>query len=154
MTVNSVSSLDKIADFLGMELENRIRLKILSNIPPPNAPSTIEKKGSSHTLIDSGIMLGSVSHQVTGSENLITVTSGILDDGEIAMYAASNEYGIQRTIIAKNKDNESEMHQGMTLFIIPERSFIRSTFDECFDSELMEKFSDNLQDLAEIKLRK
>ncbi len=150
----SSNSIYEIADEIGMELENRIRIKILSNVPPPNAPSTIEKKGSSHTLIDSGNMLGSVSHQVTGSDDMITVTSGILDEGEIAMYASANEYGIQRTIVTKNKDNKDEMHQGMSLFIIPERSFIRSTFDECFDSEIMEKFSDDIKELAEIKLRK
>lgn len=149
-----INSIYEVSDLLGMDLENKIREKILSNVPPPNAQSTIDRKGSSATLIDNGIMLGSVSHVVEDSGDLTQIKTGILDEGDVAMYASANEYGVQRVIQTKNKDNIDEMHQGMTFFIIPERSFIRSTFDECFDSELMEKFSDNLQDLAEIKLRK
>ena len=43
---------------------NDIKLKISDNVPPPNAPSTIKKKGSSRTLIDSGAMRQSVTYEV------------------------------------------------------------------------------------------
>jgi hypothetical protein len=35
-----------------------------SNIPPPNAPSTVAAKGSSHTLIDTGQMKGSLDWEI------------------------------------------------------------------------------------------
>lgn len=36
--------------------------KIDTNIPPPNAPETIARKGSSHTLIDTGAMRSSIRY--------------------------------------------------------------------------------------------
>jgi hypothetical protein len=126
-------SLDIIYDNLGMDLENAIRTKILSGVPPPNAPSTIHAKGSSHTLIDTGTLLDTVSHTVEINPELIKITAGILDEGEIAEIACYNEYGT--------------LH-------IPERSFIRSTFDEIFDSQIMEKFSDEMLEFSKVKLGK
>ena len=38
-------------------------------IPPPNAPSTIAKKGSSRPLFDTGRLLNSISYQVEGGEH-------------------------------------------------------------------------------------
>lgn len=35
-----------------------------AGIPPPNAPSTIERKGSSRPLVDSGRLLGSIDYEV------------------------------------------------------------------------------------------
>jgi hypothetical protein len=120
---------------LGQELENAIRSKILSNVPPPLKEATIKRKGSSHTLIDTGQMLADVSHQVDDSDpTLIKITAGIFDE-DIAEYAVSHEYGREEAGI-------------------PKRSFIRSTYEEVFDTELMEKFSDNIQDLAIKKLGK
>lgn len=49
---------------VGMKHTDRIKKKILSNIPPENAPSTVEQKKSSKTLIDTGAMLNSVQHSV------------------------------------------------------------------------------------------
>jgi hypothetical protein len=43
-----------------------IQAKIRSNVPPPNAPSTIAQKGSSKTLIDTGAMLRSIDYKVEG----------------------------------------------------------------------------------------
>lgn len=40
----------------------RIQAKIHSHPPPPNAPETIARKGSSGTLIDSGQLVQSISH--------------------------------------------------------------------------------------------
>ena len=55
---------ENIAESIGMFLENKIREKILSDVPPPNAESTIKRKGSSHTLIDDSTLLESVTHIV------------------------------------------------------------------------------------------
>jgi hypothetical protein len=123
----------KLAENIGMKLENSIRIKILSNIPPPNIPSTIKSKGSSHTLIDTGEMLESVSHEVDFSDpELLTIKAGIFEEG-IAEYACYNEYGTNN---------------------IPTRSFIRSTYDELFDSELMPEIADKLFDITKEKFRK
>lgn len=145
----------EIYENLGISLENAIRNKILSNVPPPNDPKTIKAKGSSHTLIDTGTMLDSISHIVEYNSDTITIRSGILDeDEEIAKYAVANEYGVQYIKVNKLKDNIEEMHQGYSLIIIPERSFIRSTFDEIFDNELMENFTNNIEEFAKQKLGK
>lgn len=39
---------------VGAEMRDDIVRAIDANIPPPNAPATVDKKGSSHTLIDTG----------------------------------------------------------------------------------------------------
>lgn len=123
----------ELANDIGMKLENSIRIKILSNIPPPNAISTIKSKGSSHTLIDTGEMLESVSHEVDFSDpELLTIKAGIFEEG-IAEYACYNEYGTNN---------------------IPTRSFIRSTYDELFDSEIMPEIADRLFDITRDNLRK
>ena len=52
-------------DAVGAEIEDEIRLEIRSNTPPPNAPSTVAAKGFSRTLIDTSILLNSVTHKAT-----------------------------------------------------------------------------------------
>lgn len=49
---------------LGMYHQDQIQKKIGSNIQPANAPYTIEKKGSSRTLIDTGVMLNMTNYLV------------------------------------------------------------------------------------------
>lgn len=49
---------------LGLFAQRKIVEKIRSNIPPPNAPSTVNAKGSSATLIDSGQLRQSIRHKV------------------------------------------------------------------------------------------
>ena len=121
----------ELSNDLGMELENRIRLKILSNVPPPLKESTIRAKGSSVTLIDSGQMLASVQSRVDDSNpELLQVWAGIFDE-DIAEYACYNEYGTR---------------------FIPSRSFIRSTYDECFDNEVLPNFIEQIFKLAEEQL--
>lgn len=94
-----------------MDLRNEIVKKINSNVPPPNAPSTIKQKGSSKTLIDTGNMVNSVDMRFTESDSSISIEVGIFDPG-VAIYALANEYGTDT---------------------IPERSFMRSTYDEVID---------------------
>lgn len=45
-------------------LQTEIRKSIDSNVPPPNAPSTVARKGSDHTLIDTHQMHDSVDFEV------------------------------------------------------------------------------------------
>lgn len=47
---------------IGLRHEIKVKEKINSNIQPKNAPSTIEKKKSSRTLIDTGTMLNTVRY--------------------------------------------------------------------------------------------
>lgn len=51
---------DRGAGLLGLQHQQDIQAKIGSNVPPPNAPSTVRGKGSSRTLIDSGTMRQSI----------------------------------------------------------------------------------------------
>jgi len=123
-----------VCENLGMQIENAIRLKILSNVPPPLKESTVKQKGSSVTLIDTGQMLASVSHQVDDSNpELITVSSGIFEEN-VAEYAVSHEYGREDANI-------------------PMRSFIRSTYDENFDNIWMPDIADKLADIAKEQLK-
>lgn len=55
---------DRGASLLGEAHEGDIKRKIGSNIPPPNAPSTIAAKGSSKTLIDNGTLRGAIRYEV------------------------------------------------------------------------------------------
>ena len=141
---------DDIAEKIGMGLENKIREKILSDIPPPNAESTISRKGSSHTLIDNGILLNSISHTVEQTnDNSINVTIGVLDP-EIAEYAAPNEHGV----IWENRPNKgSDTGINTTGWFIPPRSFIRSTFDEEYEN-ILKDIQQEIQDYVEKRLSK
>ena len=125
----------EITEDIGMKIENAIRLKILSNVPPPLKEATIKRKGSSHTLIDSGQMLASITHSVNDSNpELIEIRAGIFEE-DVAEYAVSHEYGREEAGI-------------------PCRSFIRSTYDEIFDNEIMPDIVDRLADFSKDKLSK
>jgi hypothetical protein len=54
---------EKIA-FIGEQMVNDIKDKIDSNIPPSLSEATIKRKGSSKTLIDTGIMKTSITYKV------------------------------------------------------------------------------------------
>lgn len=49
---------------VGQEIQEELQDSIRSNVPPPNAPSTVEAKGFDRTLIDTGHMLNTVKHNV------------------------------------------------------------------------------------------
>jgi hypothetical protein len=93
-----------------IKIENAIDKKMLSGVPPPNAESTIKKKGSSKTLIDTGEMLGHVTHKQTEEGDSIIGEVGIFEE-EIAKRAFINEFG--------TGDGR-----------IPARPFLRPAFDE------------------------
>lgn len=137
----------------GVNLRNEIVKKIHSNIPPPNAPSTIKAKGSSKTLIDTGEMWRSIDTQIIQEdESTIDVASGIFEP-EIVKYAIANEYGSVRTVTTKNKDNKDEMHQGFSVIVIPERSFMRSAYDENIE-DIYEKMAVEIGQIMSGKFKK
>lgn len=57
-------SLRGMLEELGKRVVKLVQDKIRSNVPPPNAPSTVAKKGSDQTLIDTETMLKSVTYKV------------------------------------------------------------------------------------------
>ena len=143
----------KVVRKAGVKLRNKIIEKINSNIPPPNAPSTIKAKKSTHTLIDTGTMRRSIDTQVIQEdEESIDVASGIFEEG-VAQYAIANEYGSVRTVTTKNKDNADEMHQGYSLIVIPERSFMRSAYDENIE-EIYDNMAEEIGSIVSRKFKK
>jgi phage gpG-like protein len=54
----------KTTEQVGQIMEEAIKGKIKSNIPPPNAPETLANKQGSNTLIDTGLMLNSIKYEV------------------------------------------------------------------------------------------
>ena len=50
---------------VGEGIKGQLQQSIASNTPPPNAPSTVARKGHGRTLIDTGQMLNSVTYRVT-----------------------------------------------------------------------------------------
>lgn len=50
---------------VGEGIKGQLQQSIASNTPPPDAPSTVARKGHSRTLIDTGHMLNSVAYEVT-----------------------------------------------------------------------------------------
>ena len=54
----------RAAQRLGVWAVGQIQLRISAGIAPPNADSTIEKKGSSTPLIDTGQLRSSITNQV------------------------------------------------------------------------------------------
>ena len=50
---------------LGVTFTGQAQQRIADGIVPPNAPSTIDRKGSSRPLIDTGQLRSSISHWVT-----------------------------------------------------------------------------------------
>ncbi len=57
--------LERSLDQAGFVIAGQLRESIQKLTEPPLAPSTIAKKGSSKPLIDSGVMIAAVDHEVT-----------------------------------------------------------------------------------------
>ena len=56
---------DIMANRLGNELRASVQQQITDTTDPPNAPYTIERKGSSHPLIDTGQLRQSIRYRAT-----------------------------------------------------------------------------------------
>lgn len=74
-------TIEKALEAIGFRIQTLIQNKIKSNVPPPNAPSTVKRKqsagvlgkevteGRTSTLIETGLLLRSITYQVHfGSE--------------------------------------------------------------------------------------
>lgn len=78
------------------------------DIPPPNAPSTVERKGFDHPLVETGEMRDNVEYRIDGN----TIRVGFFDETN-ALKAVVNNYGVPGKI--------------------PARPFMSATFDEHLD---------------------
>lgn len=59
-------NINQALNSLGVKMSAIIKKKISSNIPPTNHPFSIEQKGGKNkTLIDKGVLLNSVRHEIT-----------------------------------------------------------------------------------------
>lgn len=58
--IDDSKTLNRIIREVAQDMRNQIVESITSNTPPPNKPSTVKQKGSSHTLIDTGQLRDSV----------------------------------------------------------------------------------------------
>jgi hypothetical protein len=59
---------DQALGILGADLASKVKARITSHVPPPNAPSTVARKGSDKTLIDTGRLLNAISWSVEVKE--------------------------------------------------------------------------------------
>lgn len=89
----------------GVFLEGEMVMKIQSGLNPPLKGATVKRKGSDVPLFDTGEMLDQITHNVSGD----TVEVGVF--GSRAQIAKYHEFGAPKAGI-------------------PERSFMRSAFDE------------------------
>ncbi len=113
-----------------IKIENAIVKKMLSNVPPPNAESTIKKKKYSKTLIDTGEMLGHVTHRIAEGESGPVGEVGIFDE-EIAKRALANEFGVTWAHRPRPRaDSENREEDEAREWFIPPRPFLRPAFDE------------------------
>lgn len=60
----NINNIEQKISLVGEQMVNDIKEKIDSNIPPPLSEATIRRKGSSRTLIDTGIMRASITYTI------------------------------------------------------------------------------------------
>ena len=99
---NIINNVEKAGAFL----EGKMVEKIMSGLNPALKPETIARKKSSTPLIDRGELLSQIDHRMDGKD---TVEVGVF--GSKAKIAVHHEFGTPKANI-------------------PERSFMRSTFNE------------------------
>ena len=64
ITEGNISNIEQKINSVGVQIVNDIKEKIDSNIPPALSEATIRRKGSSRTLIDTGIMRASITYKI------------------------------------------------------------------------------------------
>lgn len=64
--VNGKMTAAKAVELLGMKMQAMVKNTIMlgEGVPPPNAPATIEAKGSSRPLVDTGQLVGAITYEV------------------------------------------------------------------------------------------
>lgn len=63
-----VASLEQGLDRFGVRTVGEVQLRIKAGIEPEDSDETVERKGSSTPLIDSGLLWTSISHKVSEQE--------------------------------------------------------------------------------------
>lgn len=71
--IEAGQSMDKILEAVGVVAVGKVKVYMTELKSPPNAASTVRKKGSNNPLIDSGALRQSVTHQVSSEQ----VTEGL-----------------------------------------------------------------------------
>lgn len=64
LELDNNTTLEQVMKQISVIMAGDMKKSIDSNIPPPNSPETIKRKGSSHTLIDTGTLKNSIRAQV------------------------------------------------------------------------------------------
>jgi hypothetical protein len=80
-----------IAQKLGQMVAEALKDTIREGVDPPNAASTIRKKGFDWPLIDTGEMLESITSRVESEGDSVSVEVGIFDE-KLAAIADINEH--------------------------------------------------------------
>jgi hypothetical protein len=66
----------QVLNLLGVKFVGEIQRRMAAGIPPPNAPSTIRRKGSSKPLIDTGQLRSSIAYRATWGSEIVGGTKG------------------------------------------------------------------------------
>lgn len=64
LVVRGERTLEQALDLIGLSMQGGLQQKIAAGVPPPNAPETVARKGSSTPLIDTGQLRQSVTFLV------------------------------------------------------------------------------------------
>lgn len=67
LTLQGLLSMHAALERVGLYVQGQIRQRISTGIPPPNAPATVARKGSSTPLIDTGQLRASIDYEVKGT---------------------------------------------------------------------------------------
>ena len=141
------------------KLKNAAVTKVLSNVPPPNAKTTADRKGSDKTLVDSGEMYGAIDYRIKADEGMLKGEVGIFEE-EIAKRAAANEFGVAWEDRPGKGRRKREEYYGAEptevsstaenrAWFIPPRPFLRPSFDENVDrvaEEMAEEIFKQIED--------
>lgn len=120
------------------KIAGMIRAKIASNVPPPNAASTVKNKGSSKTLIDTGEMRNSVQVVWKGKFNAFigipakarksaTSLADIHENGRVIVQQMTDKQ--RKFLHAKLGGGGGGGGTGVIVIHIPARPFIKPVFE-------------------------
>lgn len=120
------------------KIAGMIRTKIASNVPPPNAASTVQNKGSSKSLVDSGGMRNSVQVVWKGkfaafigipakARKSATSLADIHENGRVIVQQMTDKQ--RKFLHAKFGGGGGGAGPGIIVIHIPARPFIRPVFD-------------------------
>jgi phage gpG-like protein len=62
--VSGRMSAEKAIELLGMKMAAMVKNRIVQGVWPPNRPTTVERKGSSTPLVDTGQLYGAITYEI------------------------------------------------------------------------------------------